>query len=90
MLDVNNNNLYHLVKGGVWDGRNYVLSNPDPKIDDGQWVDYMSQEQLDNLIKEYGGTETVAVEENGGKLSVDFALLQMSRRTEVKSYTAQH
>lgn len=78
MLDVKNNNLYHLVKGGVWDGRNYVLSNPDPKIDDGRWVDYMSQEQLDKLIKEYGGTETIPVEENGGKLFVDFSTPNVS------------
>ncbi|MGQ9513034.1 MAG: TolB family protein [Thermodesulfitimonas sp.] len=80
VLDVKSGRLKRLVKGGEWDGRGVN--------DKDEWVDYMSQEELDQLIKKYGGPKSIPVEENGRKLWVEFSAPSISPDGRMIAYSA--
>ena len=84
IFDVRNKILQPLVEGGVWDGRDLINT-----VDGNEtWKDSMSQEELDQLIKKYGGPKTIPVEENGSKLFVKFSAPSVSPDGKTIAYSA--
>lgn len=84
IFDVKNNTLKHLVKGGVWDGTEIVDVVNGKKV----YKYHMSQEQLNQLIKEYGGPKTIPAEENGRKSYVRFSSPSVSPDGSTIAYSA--
>ena len=81
VLDIEAEEIRILDQGGVWQGQTTI----DYDVD---WtISLTTQEELDELIQKYGGTEGIPVEENGGYNYVEFGALALSpdQRTAIYS-----
>ncbi|RAP27437.1 hypothetical protein C2W64_00936 [Brevibacillus laterosporus] len=84
VLDTETGKTTTIAQGGIWDGRNWVVTS-DKK--DGMWEYYMSQKELDGLIKKYGG-RTIPIEKASRKMWVEFSFPTISSDGEKIAYSA--
>lgn len=81
VLDVKTEEMRILDQGGVWQGKKTIDYDMD-------WtIPLTTQEELDALIKRYGGRESIPVEENGSYNYVEFGapVLSLDQRTAIYS-----
>lgn len=83
IMDVKTGNVKVIAKGGVWDTREIL------DIKDGKKIvkDYITQEQLDQIVTKYGG-EKIPLSEAGRKISVEFSTPEISPDGQKIVYSA--
>ncbi|MCL5058187.1 MAG: hypothetical protein M1130_09380 [Actinobacteria bacterium] len=82
IFDVLTGKITTVDSGGLWDGRSIKEVNGRE-----EWVGYMPQEQLDQLVSKYGG-QKIAIEQINRKLWVEFSAPSISPDGEKVVYSA--